>query len=193
MKRTIISLLVVAAALFSSMPAWGQVVHSPDGTEMSYDNLILGRRALKWEFEGTIRQVAGIGYMPEYLTLSLRKGYKAFGIGAGHKMMTYDAYPATVYSIPFYAYSRYYIPVGESGRFLLFTDEFLGYDAVYKVRGDSSFTGTKKGDGNFFISWQPGIAIRTRYLHNVFMGLAVTTDLSFKERVLFGLHLGISF
>ena len=56
-----------------------------------------------------------------------------------------------------------------------------------------SFGFTEKGDGNFFISWQPGIVIRTRYIHNVFMGLAVTTDLSFKERVLFGLHLGISF
>ena len=192
MKRRIITLLVAAAALFCAMPAWGQVVHNEDGTLSSYDALLIGRKPLKWEFEGTIRQVIGINYMPEYVTLALRKGYKAFGIGAGHSIRTYDAYPATVYSIPVYAYSRYYIPVGESGRFLLFTDEFLGYDAIYKVKGDSSYDGAKKGDGNFFISWQPGIAISTRHINNVFLGVALTTDLSFKDRPIFGLHLGLS-
>ena len=192
MRRTILSLLVAAAALFSTMPAWGQVVHNEDGTITSYDALLIGKKPLKWEFEGTIRQVLSINYMPEYVTLGLRKGYKSFGIGAGHSMRTYDAYPATVYSIPVYVYSRYYIPVGESGRFSLITDEFFGYDAVYKVRADSSYDGTKKGDGNFFISWQPGVAIRTRYLNNVFLGVVLTTDLSFKDRPIFGLHLGLT-
>ena len=189
MKR---SILIVLVAILAAVPSFGQVVHNEDGTLSSYDALIIGKKPLKWEFEGTIRQVFSINYMPEYVTLGLRKGYKSFGIGAGHSMRTYDAYPATVYSIPFYAYSRYYIPVGESGRFLLFTDEFLGYDAVYKVRADSSYDGTKKGDGNFFISWQPGVAIRTRYINNVFLGFVLTTNLSLQERPLFGLHLGIS-
>ena len=76
-------------------------------------------------------------------------------------------------------------------RFSFYTDEFLGYSAIYKVSADSNYDGAKKGDGHFYLSWQPGISLRMWGKSNLFLGIVVTT--SFKPiSPTFGLHLGLA-
>ena len=191
MKRIIFLIAVMAAALMiRAVPAWGQQVVSPDGTMASKDNLHQEKVPLPWQLEVSVRQLISIGYMPQLATIGARKGNYVYGLGAGHSAMTFDAYPATVYSIPFYAYNRIYIPM-RGNRFSLYSDQFLGYQTVYKVRADSSYDGSKKGDGNFFLSWQPGISLRMWGKSNLFMGIVLTTTFEYPLPAV-GLHLGLA-
>ncbi len=195
MKRFIITAIIAAVfgMVMGTVPAMGQVVHSEDGTEMSYDNLILGRKPLPWQFEASVRQVATMGWIPQLVTVGMRKGDLVLGIGSGHGMMTYDAHPATISYIPIFAYNRYYFPLGSKRRFSLYTDAFLGYQTIYRITGDTSRLDTKKGDGSFVFSWQPGISVRMWGKSNLFLGLVVVNNLSsFAGIPLFGLHLGLA-
>ena len=184
---------MVMTALMSAGTAWGQQVVSPDGSMASKDNLHMEKVSTPWKLEVSVRQVVSIGYIPELATIGLRKGNRVFGLGAGHSMMTYDAHPVTVYSIPFYAYTRRYFPMGANGRFSFYTDEFLGYETVYKVLGDTTrYNGSKKGDGHFLLYWQPGISLRMWGKSNLFLGFTLAADLKYIYSSMVGLHLGLA-
>ena len=192
MKRTILSILVAVAALVGAIPAKAQVVQSEDGTITSYDNLILGKKEAPWQFEFSVRQVATLGWLPELVTVGMRKGNMVFGIGSGHGTMFFDAYPASISYIPVFAYNRFYLPLGSKGRFSLYTDQFLGYHTIYRVTGETQSINHKKGDGHFFISWQPGISIRLWGKSNLFLGPVIVSDPGWSGLPLFGAHLGLA-
>ena len=81
--------------------------------------------------------------------------------------------------------------MGRSDRFYFYTDQFLGYETIYKVRSSDQEDLAKKGTGKFFVSWQPGIAVRTWGKSNLFLGVFVTT--TFDTLIpAFGLHMGLA-
>jgi hypothetical protein len=194
MKRLAFAVLIVLGmTLMGAVPVRGQQVVSPDGSVASMDNLGQEKVPLPWQVEVSVRQVATIGWMPELVTVGMRKGDLVFGLGSGHGMITFDAHPAQIRYIPVFAYNRIYFPLGSRKRFSFYSDALLGYQTIYKVVGNTERLDTKKGDGNFLISWQPGISLRMWGKSNLFLGLTVTSTLEYIGVPLLGLHLGLAF
>ena len=107
MKRlAFVVLAVLGVTLMGAVPVRGQQVVSPDGSVASMDNLVQEKVPLPWQVEVSVRQVATIGWMPELVTVGMRKGDLVFGLGSGHGMMTFDAHPAQIRYIPVFAYNR---------------------------------------------------------------------------------------
>ena len=191
MKRIFIVLTVAAAVMMGAMPAWGQQVVSPDGSMASMDNLHQEKVPLPWQVEVSVRQVLSLGWCPQMATVGMRKGDIVYGLGAGHSEWFYDAYPVLIKTIPFYAYNRIYFPMGEKRRFSFYTDEFLGYNYCYYSADAPHYTGLHKGEGKFFLSWQPGISLRMWGKSNLFLGIVVSTTFEYPIPA-FGLHLGLA-
>ena len=62
-------------------------------------------------------------------------GQNAFGLGSGYGMEHWGGVPADVKKLPVYAFYRRYVPLGKSGRFLLFGEVTMGGEYAYKITG----------------------------------------------------------
>lgn len=124
-------------------------------------------------------------------SVNLTAGYrtsarKVFGVGAGwgqHFIFPTDhpgTYPGQ--RLSFYLYHRHYLPLGNKQQFSLYSDLMAGGMWVYKVPDnhlDDEFASLRPGDWRWWLSWQPGIAVRTWGRSNLFLGLSIGPTIGF--------------
>lgn len=89
--------------------------------------------------------------------------------------------------LTFYAYNRLYFPLGNKRKVFLYSDQLLGGLWLYKIEPFHEKSGELTYDKplQWYYSWQPGVAFRTRGESNVFLGISLGPT--------FGLHAGLTF
>jgi len=107
------------------------------------------------------------------------------GLGAGWGQ-EFRPYHCVGQRATFYAYQRIYIPLGQKRKVFLYSDLMVGGIYVYdRKMGDSNQGYANEKNLRGYISWQPGVAIRTWGETKVFLGISLGPT--------FGLHGGLSF
>ena len=146
-----------------------------------------GRKAWKPEFSMRGNVMIYVGSID--VTIGVRTSpNKVFGLCAGWSSVFIDAIPANAYGMHLCLYHRHYIPLDRKRRISLYSDLLGGrsytYDTSYPHTGQSYNNGPKKGDWQWWCSWQPGISIRLVNKSNIFFGPTIGPSI--------GVHAGIA-
>ena len=133
----------------------------------------------EWRPEFTLRGNAMIMDGSLNLTAGIRTSpRKVFGVGVGWgQYFLHRDGPGSYASqrMTFYLYHRHYLPLGRKQRFSFYSDLMGGGMWIYKVPDEylaQNFTPVLPGYWKLWLSWQPGIAVRTWGRSNVFLGLS---------------------
>ena len=145
----------------------------------------------QWRPEFTLRGNAMLLDGSVNLTAGIRtSARRVFGVGAGwgqHFLFRDGPGSYAAQRMNFYLYHRHYFPLGRKQRFSFYSDLMGGGMWIYQVPdsylNDESAT-VRPGDWRWWLSWQPGFAVRTWGRSNVFLGLSIGPTI--------GIHGGIT-
>ena len=136
-----------------------------------------------WKPEFSAKAFISIFHGSYELTAGARIGDNVFGLGSGYGREFWDAYPAHVRKLPFYAFYRRYVPLGTKRRFLMFGEVTLGGEYAYKITG--SFMPGKEDMANPFWNCRatvtPGVALRLFGNTNIY--LAPTAEIVGRSKI----------
>ena len=166
--------ILMTAILLLAMTAMAQSSASTTSAEQN---------SMKGEIGASVRISPQFGMTYTDLTIGYHLTDKSvLGLALGHGSGYDDAVPADYYHWHIMAYYHYGKQIKRS-RFSLYSDIMIGGAYYYKVTAKTDMA--KKGDIDYAISWQPGIAFRLFKNAKIFLGPAILPSV--------GVHAGLSY